>query len=84
MIHQLYIIYSSKTDRYYIGISKELENRLDRHNKGTSRPTKSGAPYWKLVYTEEYQSRSEAMKREYYLKRMKSRAFIEQLINQEK
>ena len=81
MIHQLYIIYSSKTDRYYIGVSKELEKRLHRHNQGTSRSTKTGAPNWKLVYKEEHPNRSAAMKRESYLKRMKSRMYLEQLIN---
>ena len=50
MAYNLYIIYSPKTDRYYIGVSGELENRLARHNKGTSRSTKNGSPEWRLVY----------------------------------
>ena len=44
MIHHQYIIYSQKTDRYYIGVSKELKKRLHRHNQGTSRSTKTGTP----------------------------------------
>ena len=83
MAYNLYIIYSPKTDRYYIGVSGELENRLARHNKGTSRSTKSGSPEWRLVYKESYESRSLAMKRESYLKRMKSRKLIEKLIGKE-
>ena len=70
----------SKIDRYYVGVSGELEIRLERHNKGTSRSTSRGTPVWKLEYEEKYPSRSEAMKRESYLKRMKSRIYIESLI----
>jgi len=71
MEYSLYILYSPKIDRYYIGVSGELENRVRRHNAGTSRSTKRGAPEWILVYKEVYGSRSDAMKRESYLKRIR-------------
>ena len=70
----LYIIYSSKVDRYYIGVSADIDSRLHRHNKGTSRATKAGAPFWVLKHSEAFPSRSLAMKREAFLKRMKSRS----------
>ena len=36
---------------------------------------------WKIVYKEKYNTKSEAMKREYEIKRKKSRKYIESLIN---
>ena len=78
----LYIIYSEKLDRYYTGSSSDPDKRLIRHNAGATKSTKSGRP-WKLVYKEVYNSRSEAIKRENYIKRMKSKAFISDLINRD-
>jgi len=76
-----YIIYSESTDKYYIGHTHDLILRLQRHNEGWTRSTKAGIP-WKLIYSEKYQTKSGAMKREYEIKRMKSRKYIEDLINQ--
>ena len=78
-----YILYSELRDRYYIGSTENIERRLERHNQGATKSTKSGRP-WKVVYNEEYQTKSEAIKRELYIKRMKSRSYIESLINSSK
>ena len=75
-----YIIYSGTNDRFYVGHTHDLNLRLERHNNGWSKSTKSGIP-WKLVYYEEFETKSNAMKREYEIKRKKSRKYIERLIN---
>ena len=75
-----YILYSKKIDRYYIGSTGNLEDRLSRHKQGRSKATKAGAPDWALVFSEQFPSRSEAVVRELFIKRMKSRSFIENLI----
>jgi len=77
----LYILYSEKTDRYYVGSADDLESRLNHHNAGSTPSTKAGAPHWKLKYSEEYPTRSQARKREYAIKRKKSRKYIEWLIS---
>ncbi|MBT3242144.1 MAG: GIY-YIG nuclease family protein [Bacteroidetes bacterium] len=77
--YYLYILYSEKLDRYYTGSAADPHKRLLRHNEGATKSTKPGRP-WKIVYHEEYPSRSEAVKRENYIKRMKSRKFIMSLI----
>jgi len=41
--------------------------------------TKAGVP-WQLVYTEDFETKLEAVRRELYIKRMKSRKFIKALI----
>ncbi len=76
----VYILYSKKADRYYIGQTSELENRLRRHNRGGSSYTKSGTP-WKLVYREKFETRSEAMKREKKLKNAKNLEYIKRVIH---
>ncbi len=76
----VYILYSEKMDIYYVGSTNDLLKRIERHNKGTEKFTKRGIP-WKLVYSEEFPTNQLAMKREYEIKKKKSRKFIEQLIS---
>ena len=66
-------------NRYYIGSTSNPEERIQRHNAGATLSTKNGRP-WKIVYTEICASKTEALKRENYLKRMKSRIYLENLI----
>ena len=75
----MYILQSERDGKYYIGSTDDLSKRLTRHNNGYSRYTKNRGPF-KLVYREEFASRSEAKKREYYLKSLKSKSAIEKLI----
>jgi putative endonuclease len=79
MPHYIYILYSEIANRYYIGSTANPEERILRHNAGANPSTKKGRP-WKIVYTEIFTNKSEALKREIYLKRMKSRVFLEDLI----
>jgi putative endonuclease len=68
----VYILYSSRADRYYIGQTDHLDVRLQRHNRGLVRSTKAYLP-WELKYTEVYATRSEAVRREREIKAKKSR-----------
>ena len=63
----VYILQSDSTRAFYIGEAEDLQKRLKKHNNGESRSTKSGRP-WRLVYSEEFPSRSEAVRRERSLK----------------
>ena len=64
----VYIIQSLKDGSFYIWYSSNIEERLKKHNEGKSRYTSKKIP-WKLVYTEEFSSKSEAIKREKFLKK---------------
>jgi len=79
MPHLVYILFSQSRDRYYIGSCTDVEQRLIRHNAGATLSTKSGRP-WKVVYFETHSTKTEALKRENYLKRLKSRVYLETLI----
>jgi putative endonuclease len=65
----VYILYSSKTDKYYIGSTDDLESRLKHHNYGATPSTKSGAPNWNIVHKEILPDKSAALKRELEIKR---------------
>jgi len=79
MPHLVYILFSQSRGRFYIGSCADVEQRLIRHNSGATLSTKSGRP-WKVVYTEIHPTKTEALKRENYLKRLKSRVYLETLI----
>jgi len=76
-----YILKSSKNGRYYIGHTADLKGRLERHNLGKVNATRNKGP-WSIVYYETYNSRIEANNRELYIKSMKSRIYIEKLIDE--
>lgn len=67
-----YFVYILRTslDTLYIGQSNNLEKRLKEHQNKTSKSAKYIKYFdsFQLVYSEEYSSRIEAMKREYQLK----------------
>jgi len=81
MKYYVYILYSQSKDRYYVGYSRNPDERLIEHNLGATTSTRPGRP-WVLVYTEELEDKSSAIKREGEIKRMKSRKYIENLIYQ--
>lgn len=63
----VYILESISKGTFYIGQTNNLGDRLRRHNNGMIKSSKSKKPY-KLCYFEEFNTRSEAMFREYELK----------------
>ncbi len=63
----IYVLWSNKIKKRYIGSTDSVEQRLNEHNTGRNRFTKGGMP-WILVYTEQYSTRSEAYRRERFLK----------------
>jgi putative endonuclease len=73
-----YILYSAKLNKYYIGACTDLERRLYEHNIGHSKFTSLGIS-WILKHSESFETLQAAKKRELYIKRMKSRKYIERL-----
>ncbi len=73
-MYYVYILQSTLTDRRHVGSTHDMQLRLAHHNDGWSRSTKSGRP-WRIVYTEEHPDRSSAIRREFEIKRRKSRRY---------
>ena len=76
----VYILFSQFLNKYYVGSTPDIDRRLAEHNRGKEKFTKTGTP-WLLVYEEMFIDLKEARTRETYIKRQKSRKYIESLIN---
>ena len=76
----VYVLYSKKFDKIYIGFSSNLEERLRSHNElGKKGWTIKFRP-WELVYQELHQLKADALKREKQLKSATGSLFIRSLI----
>jgi putative endonuclease len=80
MSYFVYILYSRKCDKYYVGHSESIERRITEHNIGKGGHFSSSCLPWTLAYSESFNSRSEAVKREREIKNKKSRKYIDYLI----
>ena len=75
----VYVIYSQKCDRYYVGYASDVELRLERHNQGKVKATKNCRPYT-LQAKKSFNTETEARKEESRIKKQKSRVYLEKLI----
>jgi putative endonuclease len=82
MVYYCYIIYSAVLDRYYVGHTEDIVQRMADHLAGISAYT-SKAKDWTLTYSEPFETREAAFRRELEIKRKKSRKYIEWLISQQ-
>ncbi|HEY9166142.1 MAG TPA: GIY-YIG nuclease family protein [Candidatus Kryptonia bacterium] len=80
-MRELYWVYviESEDGHHYTGQTDDLDRRVDEHNSGMSHSTKHGRN-WRIVYSEQFETRREAMKREKYLKTNAGRRFLSRVI----
>ncbi|MFZ2025521.1 MAG: GIY-YIG nuclease family protein [Microgenomates group bacterium] len=79
-----WIVYFLKSDiykRWYIGVSDNIERRLEEHNKGKSKSTKPYRP-WVLKYIESFENKKEAYTREWFLKHPKGYLEKKKIVSQ--
>ncbi|MFN5032575.1 MAG: GIY-YIG nuclease family protein [Flavobacteriia bacterium] len=67
MSYYSYVLRSAKNGILYKGSTQNLEKRLQTHNSGKVKFTSKNIP-WELVISEEFSTRSEAVKREKWYK----------------
>jgi putative endonuclease len=79
-MYYVYVLKSLKDGNLYIGQTSDLDERLQYHNSGRVKSTKRRAPF-ELIYAEEFSTRGEAMKKERFLKDIKSKDFKKILRN---
>lgn len=75
----VYILKSLKTNRYYIGSTFDLDERLKRHQNGLVFSTRNSRP-WKKIFSQEYSTITQAKRIELRLKKLKRRDYIEKII----
>ena len=79
-----YVLYSEIYDKIYIGFTSDLEKRLLSHNILAAKGWTIKYRPWKLVYTENFEVKDDAMRREKALKTSAGRRFIREHINKVK
>ena len=76
MSYFVYILYSQKLSKYYVGQTNDIESRLSRHNREGSPYTKKGVP-WELKKVIQCDSRSCAVQLERSIKSQGIRRYLE-------
>lgn len=70
-------------DTLYTGYTVDIEKRINTHNKGMGAKYTRGRLPVTLLYKEEYISKSQALKREYFIKQLSRRQKLK-MIKEEK
>lgn len=65
--YYVYVLRSQKDGRLYTGYTSDIEKRLRDHNAGSTKSLRNRRPL-KLVYFEEFRTKTEAIARERYFK----------------
>ncbi len=74
----VYAISSIERNYIYVGLTHDLEARIERHNNGYEKTTSPYSPF-KLIYFEEVEDRQVARAREKYLKSGVGKEFLKSL-----
>lgn len=72
-----YVLRSINFERNYVGFTQDVKTRLNQHNSGKTKSTKPFKP-WRLLFSEEFDSKEEALKREKWLKSGIDREYIKE------
>ena len=70
MCYSVYVIGNYQKSKFttYVGHTGNLKKRLNLHNRGKGAKFTRGRQ-WKVIYTEKYDTKKEAITREYYIKK---------------
>ncbi len=74
-VYYVYLLFSLKYGKFYIGQTNNLLERFEYHNTGRSEYTKNKGP-WALLAFKRFATRGEAMREEIRLKKLKNKQRI--------
>ena len=77
-MYYVYAIKSTKRNYIYVGLTNNLNRRIEEHNSGYNKTTKPYSPF-EVIYFEKLPSRLEARKKEKYLKSGIGKEFLKGL-----
>ena len=81
-MHYFYILYSTESDKFYIGETHDLKSRIEKHNEHSYQKSFTKiAEDWQIVLCLECTDKQQALYLEKFVKRMKSRKFIQKTID---
>ena len=75
----VYILYSQKHDTTYTGFTSDLISRFKSHNEMATKGYTIKFRPWKVIHLDFFTSKTEALKREKYLKTGVGREFIKKI-----
>ncbi|MBF04195.1 MAG: excinuclease ABC subunit C [Flavobacterium sp.] len=76
----VYILYSKKLNRYYIGYTSDFDLRLEFHKNTTTRKFTYNATDWILFLKIDCATKKQALSIEKHIKNMKSKTYIQNLL----
>ena len=75
-MYKVYVLYSKKFNKIYIGFTSDLQARFLSHNKLAHKGYTVKFRPWQIAFFETFDTKKEAMAREKFLKSGKGRAFV--------
>lgn len=79
-MHFVYILFSAKLNRFYIGYTSDFETRMEFHKNAESHKFTANAEDWELYVKIECDNKPQGLDIEKHIKKMKSKTYIENLI----
>jgi putative endonuclease len=83
-MHYVYILYSEKHDKYYIGQTADLQTRFLFHNELAQNSFTSRYRPWVIACAITVDNAGIATRMERYIKKRKSKSYIQKLVVEEK
>ena len=77
-MYYVYILWSEKLHRFYVGSTNDLHDRYYRHNGGQEKYTSKGVP-WILKWNCTFSTRAEAFRLEQKIKSRGIKRFLENI-----
>jgi putative endonuclease len=77
-MYYVYAIRSISRNYIYVGMTNDIRRRINEHNNGENRSTKAYRPFV-LIFSQEFKTRSEARKKEVYLKSGSGKEFLKSI-----
>jgi len=78
-MYYIYILLSFKDNKFYIGFTKNLNQRLKQHKNGEVKSTRNRRPL-RLIFYEAYLNKFDALRREKYFKTTKGKTTLRQML----
>ena len=75
----VYILRSSKSDRFYVGSTMRIDARLHEHNSGQVTATRNRGP-WAVAALLGFITIEDARSAEFRIKKLKSRRVLEEIV----
>jgi len=74
----IYILLSLKDNRTYVGYTKDISKRLEKHNAGSVKSTRHRTPL-ELIFLEQFETSLEAKRRELWWKSSQGRKQLKKI-----